>query len=82
MHASMSFLNGRVTHENVEMLNSLLSGATTQDEKTRQDKQDEKKRPPDSTTGPGSFRNDPDDASNPNEARERHLKKVDKKLDR
>jgi hypothetical protein len=36
--------------------------------------QEERKHAP--ASKPGSFKNDPDNASNPNEVRERHLKKV------
>jgi hypothetical protein len=66
MNASMSYLNGGDT---------LLSGAKTPDEK-----QAEKERQAEPASRPGGFRNDPDDPSNPNEVRERHLKKVDQKL--
>lgn len=64
------------------MLNTLLAAAKTPDRQTADDKQAEKERQSGSASRPGGFRNDPDDASNPNEVRERHLKKVDKKLSR
>jgi hypothetical protein len=44
-------------------------------------KRAEKEQQSEPASRPGGFRNDPNDPSNPNEVRERHLKKVDKKLD-
>ncbi len=36
----------------------------------------ERERQQEPASQPGGFRNDPDDASNPNEVRERHLEKI------
>jgi hypothetical protein len=36
----------------------------------------EEERQADSVSEPGGFKNDPDDPTNPNEVRERHLKKL------
>jgi hypothetical protein len=59
------------------ILKPLLAGAKT----SQHEKQAEKERQSESASRPGGFRNDPDDPSNPNEVRERHLKKVDKQLE-
>ena len=40
------------------------------------ERQAARERTQESATKPGGFKNDPDDASNPNEVRERHLEKV------
>jgi hypothetical protein len=39
-------------------------------------RQAEEERRADSVSKPGGFKNDPDDPTNPNEVRERHLKKL------
>jgi hypothetical protein len=36
----------------------------------------QRERQQESASKPGGFKNDPDDASNPNEVRERHLEKI------
>jgi hypothetical protein len=41
-----------------------------------QTRQVEEERQADSVSTPGGFKNDPDDPTNPNEVRERHLKKL------
>jgi hypothetical protein len=82
MHASEAFVNGaankgRGDKEDLNMLNTLLSGAAADPGKPSADErkaEEERRRQP--ATKPGSFQNDPDDPSNPNEVRERHLKTV------
>lgn len=40
------------------------------------ERQAEEERQAESVSKPGGFKNDPDDPTNPNEVRERHLKKL------
>ena len=42
----------------------------------KDERQAAEERKADSVSKPGGFRNDPDDPTNPNEVRERHLKKL------
>jgi hypothetical protein len=59
------------------MSNAPLSGAAVGPDKASPDERKAAhERSQESATKPGGFKNDPDDASNPNEVRERHLKKV------
>jgi hypothetical protein len=79
MHKPVTYLNGALnTDQNLEMLNTFPSGAKTPPE----EKQAEKERQSEPASRPGGFQNDPNDPSNPNEVRERHLKKVDRKVER
>jgi hypothetical protein len=85
MHASEAFINGAANkgrtkygkHEDLNMINTLMSGAAVDPGKPSADerKADEERKHAPATT-PGGFKNDPDDASNPNEVRELHLRKV------
>ncbi len=83
MHASEAFVNGAANKgrgksgedEDLGMINTLLSGAAVEPgERTAQERQAERERRQEPATKPGGFQNDPDDPSNPNEVRERHLK--------
>ena len=85
MHASEAFVNGAAIKgraqngdkEDLNMINTLLSGAAADPGKRSADErkaEEERRQPP--ANRPGSFQNDPDDPSNPNEVRERHLKTV------
>ena len=44
--------------------------------KTKDERQAEEEARAEPATKPGSFQNDPNDSKNPNEVRERHLKKI------
>ena len=44
--------------------------------KSKDERGAEKESNADMASKPGGFRNDPDDPKNPNEVRERHLKKI------
>jgi hypothetical protein len=85
MHASEAFINGAASkgraesghNEDLNMIKTLLSGAAIDPGKRSPDEQkavEERSQEP--ATKPGGFKNDPDDPSNPNEVRERHLKTV------
>ncbi len=94
MHASMAFLNGAgsLGHaenespaQQLQLLNALLgtsatsSGGKSLDEGKSRDenKADDESAAP-SISRPDGFKNDPDDSTNPNEVRERHLREVKK----
>lgn len=72
MHASLAFVNGAgiADRDGLRLLNTLLSSSAAADS-TRPVKGKNKGKPK-----PGSFKNDPPDPKNPNEVRERHLKKI------
>jgi hypothetical protein len=72
MHASLAFVNGAriAEREDLRLLNTLLSSSAAA-ESTRPGKDRGKPK-----SKPGSFKNDPPDPKNPNEVRERHLKKI------
>jgi hypothetical protein len=85
MHASEAFVNGAANkgraeisdNEDLNMINTLLSSAAVNPGKTSADERkahEERRKEP--ASQPGGFQNDPDDPSNPNEVRERHLKTV------
>jgi hypothetical protein len=85
MHASEAFVNGAASkgraetghNEDLNMINTLLSSAAVDPGKSSADeRKGHEERLKDPATKPGGFRNDPDDPSNPNEVRERHLKTV------
>jgi hypothetical protein len=69
VHASHAFVNGAgvADLENLQLLNTLLS-STGEKAKVPADKRPGPK--------PDGFKNDPPDPKNPNEVRERHLKKI------
>ena len=90
MHASLAFVNGAgSSDEDLRLLNALLSTAaaepagpgsgggksvdTGKSKDQRQAEEESKAKP---ATKPGGFQNDPNDPTNPNEVRERHLKKI------
>ena len=87
MHASLAFVNGAGSADkDLRLLNALLSTASKQPGsgkgkaldrgKTKEERQAEEESKADPVSKPGGFKNDPDDPTNPNEVRERHLKKI------
>jgi hypothetical protein len=88
MHASHAFVNGAGnSDEDLRLLNTLLSTGASEPPRPRSDKaidtgksKDERQAEEESKANPaskpGGFKNDPDDPTNPNEVRERHLKKI------
>jgi hypothetical protein len=64
-------------------MNALLSTATSESPrpavdkgKSKDERQAEEENRADTASKPGGFSNDPEDPKNPNEVRERHLKKI------
>jgi hypothetical protein len=91
MHAPMAYLNGtgntrsrRREGAGLEILNALLSSATNRTPIDRGQNEPHSKKDPRSENSchPDGFKNDPDDPANPNEARNRFHKKVDKQHNR
>jgi len=88
MHASHTFVNGAGnSDEDLRLLNTLLSSGASEPPRPRPDKsvdtgkskderQAEEESKADPVSKPGGFKNDPNDPTNPNEVRERHLKKI------
>jgi hypothetical protein len=89
MHASFAFVNGAGSADkDLRLLNALLSTASQQPSpgsgngrvpdkgKSKDERQAEEESNEDTVSKPGGFKNDPDDPTNPNEVRERHLKKI------
>lgn len=89
MHASHAFVNGAGnSNEDLRLLNTLLSTGSSEprgphfdqgkpkDERQAEERQVEEQSKPGTASRPGGFKNDPDDPANPNEVRERHLKKI------
>ena len=88
MHASEAFVNGAGEQrrddcrepQSLDILNTLLfrssTAAVQPGRKSADERQAEEESKQEPATKPGGFENDPDDACNPNEVRERHLKKV------
>jgi hypothetical protein len=89
MHASLAFVNGAGSADkDLRLLNTLLSTASKPPRpgsgkgkaldrgKTKDERQAEEESNADTVSQPGGFKNDPDDPTNPNEVRERHLKKI------
>jgi hypothetical protein len=75
--------------EELRLLNTLLSAATSESpradagqdksidkSKSKDERQAEEESKADTVSRPGGFKNQPDDPTNPNEVRERHLKKI------
>jgi hypothetical protein len=69
--------------EGLRLLNALLSTATAEsprpavdNSKSKDERQAEEEGKAKTVSRPGAFPNDPDDPRNPNEVRERHLKKI------
>ena len=89
MHASLAYVNGAGSADkDLRLLNTLLSAASEQRRpgsgkgkaldkgKSKNQRQAEEESKEDTVSKPGGFKNDPDDPTNPNEVRERHLKKI------
>jgi hypothetical protein len=87
MHASFAYVNGAGgADEDLRMLNTLLAmgaktprpgkGKAVETGKSKDERQAEEESKSNTASKPGGFKNDPDDPTNPNEVRERHLKKI------
>jgi hypothetical protein len=89
MHASLAYVNGAGSADkDLRLLNTLLSAASERPRpgsgkgkavdkgKSKDQRQAEEESRADTVSKPGGFKNDPDDPTNPNEVRERHLKKI------
>jgi hypothetical protein len=90
MHASLAFVNGAGNSDkDLRLLNTLLSTGATEPPragskpaksldtgKSKDERQAEEESKTDTVSKPGGFKNDPNDPTNPNEVRERHLKKI------
>jgi hypothetical protein len=81
MHASNAFLNGAAITQppNLTLLRALLAAAdTSPDNVKRRDRQkaEREREAPTANEQGGEFHNDPDDAANPNEVRERHNRDI------
>jgi hypothetical protein len=79
MHASLAFVNGAgvADGEQLRLLNTLLSAAGTPDNgRSTGVREADEKTAGTAPVKPDSFKNDPPDPKNPNEERERHLKKI------
>lgn len=82
MHASLAFVNGAGnSNKDLRLLNTLLSMAASEPPRPgnswdeRQADEESKAKP---ASKPGGFKNDPKDPANPNEVRERTLKKINR----
>jgi hypothetical protein len=89
MHASLAFVNGAGSSDrDLRLLNTLLSTGSSappspgEEEKSldtgksKDERQAEEESKEEPASKPGSFKNDPNDPTNPNEVRERTLKKI------
>ncbi len=80
MHASLAFVNGAGNSaKDLRLLNTLLSTAAAEPAgtgKSKDERQAEEESKAKPASKPGGFKNDPSDPTNPNEVRERHLKKL------
>jgi hypothetical protein len=88
MHAALAYVNGAGSaDEDLRLLKTLLStrasapkragkGKAVATGKSKDQRQAEQESKADTASKPGGFKNDPDDPTNPNEVRERHLKKI------
>jgi hypothetical protein len=90
MHASFAFVNGAGSSDaDLRVLNTLLStaasdpaslgsgsGKSVDTGKSKDERQAEEESKAKPASRPGGFKNDPEDPTNPNEVRERHLKKI------
>lgn len=54
------------------------SSASADKGKSKDERQAEEEAAAETVSEPGGFDNDPDDPTNPNEVRERHLKKIER----
>jgi len=75
MNAPEAFMNGAAECD-FELLKTLLASPATPSERISEERQTDAGDRGDLGKKPESFHNDPEDPTNPNEARERHLKKV------
>jgi hypothetical protein len=69
--------------EQLRLLNALLSSPASKPPaldqgKSKDERQAEEEGAEPSASKPGGFKNDPDDPTNPNEVRERHIKKINR----
>ena len=84
MHASLAYVNGAGnSEEDLRLLSTLLSTGTDKGKavrggKSKDERQAEEESKADPISKPGGFKNDPPDPTNPNEVRERHLKKINR----
>lgn len=77
MHASLAFVNGAGSSDkDLRLLNTLLSTGSPDPGKSKDERQAEEEAKEKPASKPGGFPNDPDDPTNPNEVRERSLKKL------
>jgi hypothetical protein len=80
MHASLAYVNGAGIadgeRENLQLLKVLLSSSASTERKSQDERQAEEEDRAQPATKPETFQNDPNDPKNPNEVRERHLKKI------
>ena len=82
MHASNAFLNGAAAaqHDSLTLLRALRasaeSGATDPAKRRDERKAEEERKAPTANEKGADFKNDPDDAANPNEVRERHNRTI------
>jgi hypothetical protein len=80
---------GQADREELRLLNTLLStaepeaaptpanpGTSANRGKSKDERQGEEESQADTVSKPGGFQNDPDDPTNPNEVRGRHLNKI------
>jgi hypothetical protein len=86
MHATNAYLNGtgssttRHGADGLALLDTLRSSAMSavvEKGPSPDERQAEEEKSADTISKPGGFKNDPDDASNPNEVRYRSIKEVD-----
>jgi hypothetical protein len=92
MNASIAYINGAGLHpqegNDLELLKTLLSSASDKPPalrdkgESKDERQSEEESKYDPISKPGGFQNDPNDPTNPNEVRERHLREIDKKINR
>jgi hypothetical protein len=82
MHASLAFVNGAGnSNKDLRLLNTLLSTAASEPPppgKSKDERQVEEESRAKPASKPGGFTNDPNDPTNPNEVRERTLKKINR----
>jgi hypothetical protein len=89
MHASLAYVNGAGSADgDLRLLRILLStgskppllssgkGKAVESGKSKDERQAEQEGKAETASKPGGFKNDPNDPTNPNEVRERHLKKI------
>jgi hypothetical protein len=78
MHASLAYMNGAgiADGEDLRLLNTLLSSSAVEKPPPKDERQADEEDRAEPATKPGGFQNDPNDPKNPNEVRERHLKKI------